>query len=141
MRLLIIHVDSFACTVTQKGRSPIIEQPSTATTRIRDGLLVLASAEKGDEADAAGVVARTAEEIASLAGQLKVAQVMLLPFAHLFAELAPPAEALALIDRVVVELRGRNLTVERPPFGWFHTWDMQAKGHPLSRVARTVRPA
>ncbi len=141
MRLLIVHVDSFACTITEKGRSPVIEAPSTATTRIRDGLLVLTSVEKGDEADAAGVVARTAEEVASLAGQLKVEQVMLLPFAHLFAELAPPAEALALIDRVAAELRARNLTVERPPFGWFHTWDMQAKGHPLSRVARTVRPA
>jgi len=139
--LLIVHVDSFACTITEKGRSPVIEAPSTATTRIHDGLLVLTSVEKGDESDAAGVVARTAEEIASLAGQLKVEQVMLLPFAHLFAQLAPPGEALALIDRVAAELRARNLTVERPPFGWFHTWDMQAKGHPLSRVARTVRPA
>jgi len=98
VRLLIVHVDSFACTITEKGRSPVIEAPSTATTRIHDGLLVLTSVEKGDESDAAGVVARTAEEIASLAGQLKVEQVMLLPFAHLFAQLAPPGEALALID-------------------------------------------
>jgi hypothetical protein len=109
--------------------------------RIDEGLLVLASAELGDGADSAGVVARTAQEITSLAAQLKVRKVMVLPFAHLFAELAPPSEAIALIDRVAAELRAADLAVQRPPFGWFHTWAMQAKGHPLSRVARTVRPS
>ena len=29
--------------------------------------------------------------------------------------------------------------VHRSPFGWFTRWDLQAKGHPLSRVARLVR--
>lgn len=29
-------------------------------------------------------------------------------------------------------------TVTRTPFGWFNTLDLQAKGHPLSRVARSV---
>ena len=76
-----------------------------------------------------------------LAAQLKVRQIMLLPFAHLFAEPAPPADALALIDGAAAELRSDGFVVERPPFGWFHSWDMQAKGHPLSRVARTVRPS
>ena len=79
-------------------------------------------------------------EIQKLAGQLKVDEIMLLPFAHLFAEPAPPAAALGLIDGVAGDLRALHFTVQRPPFGWFHTWDMQAKGHPLSRVARTIRP-
>jgi hypothetical protein len=136
----MIHVDSFTCSITEKGRSPIIEAPESPGMRIEEGLLVLASAEQGDAADGAGVAIRTAQEIASLAAQLKVHQVMVLPFAHLFADLAPPQQALALMDGVVAELRAAELAVQRPPFGWFHTWDMQAKGHPLSRVARTVRP-
>jgi hypothetical protein len=138
---LIFHVDAFACTVTQKGRSPLVETPVSPTSRIENGLLVLASVEAGDEAASAEVSQGTVDEIRGLAAQLKVGQIMLLPFAHLFAELAPPAEALALIDGAATELRSDGFVVERPPFGWFHSWDMQAKGHPLSRVARTVRPS
>jgi threonyl-tRNA synthetase len=139
LRLLIFHVDAFACTVTQKGRATLVETPAAPTTRIEDGLLVLAAVESGDERSSSEVQRGTVEEIQKLASQLKVNQVMLLPFAHLFAEPAPPGDAVALIDGVADELRAGGFTVERPPFGWFHTWDLQAKGHPLSRVARTIR--
>jgi threonyl-tRNA synthetase len=141
LRLLIFHVDAFTCTVAQKGRSPLIETPAAPASRIDDGLLVLASVEAGDETAADEVQRGTVEHIRKLAHQLKVREIMLLPFAHLFAEPASPAAALALIDNVAAELRSLDLTVERPPFGWFHSWDMQAKGHPLSRVARTIRPS
>ena len=137
---MIFHVDAFACTITEKGRSPLIETPTHPTTRVENGLLVLASAEAGDEVAPAEVQRGTVAEIQKLAGQLKVEEILLLPFAHLFAEPAPPAAALELLDDVARELRDLKFTVQRPPFGWFHTWDMQAKGHPLSRVARTIRP-
>jgi threonyl-tRNA synthetase len=107
---------------------------------IAEGLLVLANAEAGDESAPDDIVVGSAHEVQSLAGKLKVEQVMLLPFAHLFAEPAPPAEALAILDRVAESLRAAGLQVQRPPFGWFHRWDLKAKGHPLSRVARQIRP-
>jgi threonyl-tRNA synthetase len=68
-----------------------------------------------------------------------VDRVTVLPFAHLFAELAAPATAAQALDALVAGLRERGLTAERAPFGWFHTLDIRAKGHPLSRVARTFR--
>ncbi len=141
MRLLIFHVDSFTCTVTQRGRSPLIEEPTAPSMRIDEGLLVLANAEAGDELAQDEVIAGTAHEIESLADQLKTRQVMLLPFAHLFAQPLPPIEALVLIDAIAAAVRTRGLDVQRPPFGWFHRWELNAKGHPLSRVARRVEPA
>jgi len=138
MRLLIFHVNSFTCTVTEKGRSSLIETPSAPSQHIDEGLLVLASAEAADAEDETGVAAGAAHEIARLADQLKARDVMLLPFAHLFAEPCPPQSALAMIDATAGDLRTRGYEVQRPPFGWFHTWDLQAKGHPLSRVARTI---
>jgi hypothetical protein len=140
VRILIFHVDSFTCTITQKGRSALVEQPSDRSMHIDEGFLVLASAEAGDDSDASAVAQGTAAEITRLAAQLKVRAVMLLPFAHLFAEPTTPETALAIIDDVAARLRGDGLDVTRPPFGWFHTWDLQAKGHPLSRLARTIRP-
>lgn len=138
MRLLMFHVDSFTCTLTEKGRSAIVERPESPLSHIEEGLLVLASVESADEGRAAEVVAGTVREVNSLAGRLKAQQVMLLPFAHLFGEPAAPGPALEILDAVAVELRSRGLQVTRPPFGWFHRWDLRAKGHPLSRVARTI---
>jgi threonyl-tRNA synthetase len=107
---------------------------------VEQGLLVLTSVEAGDESGLDRVTDGATAEIARLVDQLKVDEVMVLPFAHLFAEPADPQIALSIIDGVVGQLREKGLRVERPPFGWFHTWDLKAKGHPLSRVARTVRP-
>lgn len=138
--MLMLHVDSFTCTVTQKGRSPLVETPVTPSAHVEQGILVLASVEAGDESGLDQVTDGATAEIARLVDQLKVREVMVLPFAHLFAEPADPQIALSIIDGVVGQLREKGLRVERPPFGWFHTWDLKAKGHPLSRVARTVRP-
>ncbi len=135
----MFHVDSFTCTVTERGRSPVAETPTSPSCHIDEGLLVLASAESADEADPEAVARQTANEVHRLASQLKATEVLLLPFAHLFAEPCAPDAALAMIDSVARELRRRGLHVERPPFGWFHSWDLRAKGHPLSRVARSVR--
>ena len=136
----MFHVESFTCTITQQGRSPLVETPSSPSTHIDNGLLVLASAERGDDDDTAGVARGTVREIKGLASQLKVSDVVLLPFAHLFAEPAPAQAALDLLETIATDLKGDGLNVQRPPFGWFHTWDLQAKGHPLSRVARRIAP-
>lgn len=139
MRLLIFHVDAFRCTISEKGRSPVVEPPDPRSAHIDNGLLVLAAAEADDVEQAAGVADDTAAEVAKLAQQLKVGEVLLLPFAHLFVQPAPGRDAIAIIDAVADNLRGSGLRVQRPPFGWFTSWEMKAKGHPLSRVARTVR--
>src|SRR4051812_16048786 len=100
MRLLMFHVDSFTCTLTEKGRSPLVERPTAPSSHMDEGLLVLVSAESTDQEGPDSVAAGAASEIVRLAGQVKTHDVMLLPFAHLFAEPCPPAEALSLIDNV-----------------------------------------
>ena len=139
MRLLILHVDAFTCTLTEKSRSRLVESPIAPSAHIDVGLLVLASVEAGDENAAEEVAMGAAGEVRELAHQLGAREVMLLPFAHLFAEPCPADRALEIIDATAERLRSEGFAVQRPPFGWFHTWDLKAKGHPLSRVARTIR--
>ena len=141
MRLLIVHVDRFAYTVTDAARSPLREDVAQPTFAVDEALLVLASVERGDEAAPAEVAELGAVEIARLARQLDVARVVLHPFAHLFGELTAPAAAVAVLDATKARLEAAGLAVHRSPFGWFTRWDLQAKGHPLSRVGRIVRPA
>lgn len=138
MRLLMLHVDSFACRITEKGRSPVVEPPEPRETVVGEALVVLAAAERGDEAEPEPVAGRAADEIAGQAARVKTSAVVLHPFAHLFADLAPPAAAVDLLKRIEAGLAQRGLTVHRTPFGWFNTLELKAKGHPLSRVARIV---
>ena len=87
MRFLAWHVDYFKCHITERGRSPLVEEYDDPETVAENALLVLASVEKGDEAAPETVAERVAAEIASHAANLKVRTVVLHPFAHLFGQI------------------------------------------------------
>ena len=138
MRFLAWHVDHFKCRITEKGRSPVVEDYEDPETVAGEALLVLVSVEKEDEMAPEGVAVRAVAEIVAHAGNLKVSTVVLHPFAHLFGQLSQPAVAVQVLKMVEEGLSSRGLAVTRTPFGWFNSLEIQAKGHPLSRVARTI---
>ena len=138
MRFLAWHVDYFKCRITERGRSPLVEEYDEPETVAKDALLILASVEKEDEAAPETVAGRATAEIAAHAASLKVQTVVLHPFAHLFGKLSRPATAVRVLQAVEEGLRAKGLVVARTPFGWFNTLDIRAKGHPLSRVARII---
>lgn len=140
MRLLIFHVERFSFTATQKGRSSLVEPLAQKTTVFEDGLLILAAAEAGDERAPQRVADDAATEVARLAAQLGARRALVHPFAHLFGEPAPLEAAHDVLDLLAAGLRERGLEAERSPFGWFFSWDLQARGHPLSRLARRFSP-
>ncbi len=140
MRFLAIHVDYFCSTITQKGRSKLVEPYDDPSTQVNEALVLLASVEKGDEVAPDRVAERAADEIVKLAGNLKVSTVVLHSFAHLFAELSAPETAVEVLKATEARLQERGLTAIRTPFGYFNTLEIRAKGHPLSRVARIIRP-
>ena len=138
MRFLMLHVFSFCCTITTKGRSKIYEAYNDPVTRVDEALLVLSSVERGDERAPELVARRASAEIVKLAAQLKITTVVLHPFAHLFAELSAPEVAIDVLSHTQQALSDAGLHVHRTPFGWFNTLQIDAKGHPISRVARMV---
>ena len=138
MRFLSLHVNSFCCTITTKGRSKVYEAYDDPVTRVDDALLVLVSVERGDERNPQLVAERASAELVTLVAQLKATTVVLHPFAHLFAELAAPQSAIDILSRTQEALSRAGLTTVRTPFGWFNALQIDAKGHPLSRIARTV---
>lgn len=134
----MLHVDQFSSTITKKGRSKIVETPSSKTYNVDEALLILASVEKQDEPNPDSVARKATDEIAKLANQLKVKVIVLHPFAHLFAEVSSPEVALETLELTKEGLIQCGFNVIRTPFGWFNTLELKAKGHPLSRVARTI---
>ena len=137
MRFLAWHVDYFKCRITERGRSPLVEEYDDPETVAENALLVLASVEKGDEAAPKTVAEKAVAEIAAHAAGLKAQTIVLHPFAHLFGQLSRPT-TVRVLQMVEEGLQARGLAVTRTPFGWFNTLDIRAKGHPLSRVARIV---
>ncbi len=138
MRMLILHVDYFKSEITQKGRSKFIEKPTERTIEAREALIILAGVERTDERGPQKISEKAALEIDKLSRQLKVQNIILHPFAHLFAELASPEVAVLLLDSVNRELLKMGYNSRRSPFGWFNTLELKAKGHPLSRIARSI---
>ncbi len=137
MRTLIWHVDSFVSRISEKGRSPLVEPMGERETRVGEALLVLASVEKQDEGSPQAVANHAATMLVDHAHKLKVRTVVLHSFAHLFAELAAPAVAIEVLRSVEGLLAAQGLQVVRTPFGYFSELEIRAKGHPLSRLART----
>ena len=136
----MLHVDRFISTVTEKGRSKVIEKVNTnsKTTDVDEALLVLASVEKNDESSPESVVNKVVSEISDHARKLKVNRIILHPFAHLFADLSKPETALEIFKLSEEGLIQSGFEVFRTPFGWFNSLELKAKGHPLSRVARVI---
>jgi threonyl-tRNA synthetase len=138
MRFLMLHVNSFCCSITTKGRSQVYEAYTHPVTRVDEALLVLSSVERGDEHAPERVASRASAEIVKLVAQLKVTPVVVHPFAHLFAERSAPEVAIDVLNRTQQALSAAGLRAYRTPFGWFHTLQINAKGHPIARVARIV---
>ena len=136
----MFHVDHFSSTITERGRSKIIEDynHNAKTIEVKEALLILTSVEKQDEPNPDTVSKKAVDEIAKLANQLKVKIIVLHPFAHLFVELSKPEVALEVLKKIEIGLSQCGFKVVRTPFGWFNTIELKAKGHPLSRVARTI---
>ena len=138
MRMLIIHVNYFSSTITEQGRSKIVEDPSPKTTEVGEALIVLASVEKLDETNPEDVSRKAVEEVAKIGHQLKVKTIVLHPFAHLFGELSKPEVAIKTMKLTEEGLVQNGFTAIRTPFGWFNTLELKAKGHPLSRISKKV---
>ena len=136
MRFLAWHVDYVRAEPTERGRSSLVEQ--ARPVRAENALLVFASFEKNDESHQADVIDKAAAEIASIASRLKITAIVLNPFAHLFAEPSTPDVAISMLDQLSISLTERDLTVQRLAFGMFYELELKAKGHRLSRIARSV---
>lgn len=134
----MLHVDYFSSTVAKRGRSKAFENPPSEKMEVKEALLVLTNVEKQDETNPTSIARKTVEEIAKHSGQLKVNMIVLHPFAHLFGEPGKPEVAIEIIKLMEGELLQKGFRVTRTPFGWFNTWELRTKGHPLSRVARKI---
>ena len=137
MRFMAWHLDYLNAIPTEKGRSDIIAEP--ADVRVKNSLLIFVSFEKSDSKNSVDIIDRAVSEIVKISGSLGVYTVVLNPFAHMFADLAPPTEANSLTEELKHRLAERNFEIYLMSFGYFYEMELKAKGHKLARISREIR--
>ncbi len=139
MRFLSLHCEYFRYTTTKKSRSKLLEELNEDNRQgdIENCLVLLISVEKQDESNPP-LIEKSINEIEQIISQLKVSNIVLLSFAHLFGKLSSPEFGLKTLKSLEKELKDKGFNILRPPFGWFNELELKAKGHPLSRMSRIV---
>ena len=139
MRLLLIHADRFEYETKEKA----VKEPEPLPDHVRkgglqDGLVVFCTVEKGDEESPENTATNAAVSIEEVLGWLKTKRVMIYPYAHLSTNLASRDPAISILKDLEAKLGEKGYEVSRGPFGWYKSFTITAKGHPLSELSRTV---
>ncbi len=132
MKLLLIHADFMEYEVKRKTK--IAEDFNKKGERIEEVLVIFTAVEKGDEA----IVEKAIGEIRDVADKVNAKRILIYPYAHLSSNLADPEIAIDILKKIESELRD-DFEVYRAPFGWYKSFKISCKGHPLSELSREIR--
>ena len=138
MRLLLIHSDYIE--YEAKKRTKIAEECTVLSDREEEALTVFCAVESIDEEDLEGVVLQAIAEVKKTAGQVNVTKIVVYPYAHLSSDLSSPETAVTVLKALKAGLEDEGFAVKRAPFGWYKSFKLSCKGHPLSELSKTIVP-
>ncbi|MBI4018592.1 MAG: threonine--tRNA ligase, partial [Candidatus Aenigmarchaeota archaeon] len=136
MKILLTHSDFIEYEAKKKALPQAEEGIEEGKIRIDDCLVVFTSAEEGDDDS---VVSKTVAEIEDVAEQVTADKIVIYPFVHLSQNPAKPAAALKIIKKIASGLQ-KKYKVYQSPFGWYKSFTLKCKGHPLSELSREIKP-
>jgi len=142
MRVLFLHCDLLEYEVREKAL-PSAEDlpPDKRRGRIEDALVCFISAEHEDEGDPEGVAREAVRNIEEVAQQVKATRVAIYPYAHLSSSLASSGPAKRIFGLIEERLGKTGFEVLASPFGYYKSFTVRVKGHPLSELSREIHPA
>ena len=133
MRILHLHCDYAEYTPTKK-EIPAAEDIKPETVRLDELLVAFVAVEKGDDEKAAS---NAISQIRMVMERLGCEKLLLYPYAHLSADLAPARIALDVINSMYGYADG--MQVYRSAFGWTKSYAIRVKSHPLAEGLKIVR--
>ncbi|MCC7553241.1 MAG: threonine--tRNA ligase [Methanobacteriaceae archaeon] len=138
MRVLLIHSDYIKYKV--KNKTPIAEEIDEAKKDgfFEESLIVFTAVEKEDEKNPELIIKNLVEEVKKTNNQVKAENIILYPYAHLSSSLSSPKIAIKILKGVETAINEEGNDVFRVPFGWYKSFEISCKGHPLSELSRTI---
>jgi len=132
MRILTLHCDYIKFKPEKKALKSAEEVKDKKEVEVSDPLVVLTAVEKGDGNKE---VLEVVEAVSKTAGEVKAKEVVLYPYAHLSSNLANPEMAVKLMADIG-KLLAKKFNVTRAPFGYYKSFELRCKGHPLSELSK-----
>lgn len=133
MKILTLHCDYIKFQALKKALKDAEELKDKEEHEAKECLVVFTAVEKGDSQaeinDLILAVKKTAAEV-------KAQSIVLYPYAHLSSNLASPATALEYLIKAESGLK-KEFKVQRAPFGYYKSFELKCKGHPLSELSKT----
>lgn len=138
MRILLIHSDYLK--YKTKSKTKIAEEigEEKKDGEFENALVVFTAVEKEDAQNASEIVESVVSEIIKVSSQVKPDNVVIYPYAHLSSSLSSPQSAKKILKDMESKLKEKGVVVSRIPFGWYKSFEISCKGHPLSELSRTI---
>ncbi|MBL7160454.1 MAG: threonine--tRNA ligase [Candidatus Aenigmarchaeota archaeon] len=136
MKILLIHADFIEWVPTKKAMKAA-EEAEKVKSRSEEVLVAFCAVEKSDEKNPSHVASNAVKEILDVAGKINAKNAVVYPYAHLSSDLGSPAVALRVLNDVAAGV-GKELSVKQAPFGWYKSFNIKAKGHPLSELSKEI---
>lgn len=136
MRILQLHAEFFeyepiAREIEEKYADVNV---SGAKVKLQDLVVTLVAIEEGDD----HAVAKSAtQDIKQYMRGIKNNKLLIYPYSHLSSNLAPPQQALEILNLMKEETLKENIEVNRAPFGWTKSFSVKVKAHPLAENFRS----
>ena len=121
MKILALHSDFIEFEAKKKAiKEP--EELKNKQEKVGQALVVFMSVEERDEANPDSTSKQCVEH-----------------YVHLTNSPSNPKTALQVLDSVEKELKA-DYEVHRSPFGWYKSFNIKVKGHPLAELSREFGP-
>lgn len=137
MRILLIHSDYINYKTKSKTKIAEDIEDKQKSMHFENSLVVFTAVEKQDEEDPQAVVENAVKEIKDVFSKVKADNIVIYPYAHLSSSLSSPDIAKKILKEMKEVLAADGLKVERVPFGWYKSFELSCKGHPLSSFPGT----
>lgn len=138
MRILLIHSDYLKYKTRNKTKIAEKIEDNKKQGLFENSLVVFTAVEKEDGADPQRIVENAVAEIMDIYQKVDPDNVVIYPYAHLSSSLSSPDVAKKILKGIESKLNEMDLQVERVPFGWYKSFEVSCKGHPLSELSRTI---
>ncbi|MEK6825121.1 MAG: threonyl-tRNA synthetase editing domain-containing protein, partial [Nanoarchaeota archaeon] len=135
MKILTLHCDYIKFQPLKKALKDALELSASEkkSHTVKECLVVLTAVEKGDSDKELNEML---EAVKKTAGEVKTNSIVLYPYAHLSSNLSAPQLALEILQKAESML-SKDFKVTRAPFGYYKSFELRCKGHPLSELSKT----
>ena len=140
MKTLNLHVDYIEFQSLKKALKSMadLSEKDKALKRVEEALVVFMAVEKTDS-KVEEIINKLVENTKDIAEQVKVKNIVLYPYAHLSSNLGSPELAIKILEETQKALEKQKFNVSRAPFGYYKSFEMKVKGHPLSELSREIK--